>query len=250
MNKIFIFILMWLCSFQFQVVGQEKQRIAVSPATGNADSGVKSEVEEALLEAVSNEGTYILVERSKFAQIQREQEFQQSGFVDDEQIVEVGRLAGAELMLLLSVNQVGSYYKIRYRLVNISTGTVLNSMTKDASVGNIFEVISTISKESLWKTNKEEKGGSEKICGLEIEKQDAGEYFLSPREQKRKITNGWRLPTVKELKCMCENKEKIGGFNYGTYWSSESKNRYGIGVQFNSCLEVNIQIKASVRYVK
>ena len=246
MNKIFFFILIWACAFQ--AVCQDKQRISISPATGNADSGVKSEVEEALLNAVSNEGKYILVERSKFAQIQQEQEFQQSGFVTDEQIVELGRLAGAEVILLISVNQVGSYYKIRYRLVDISTGTVQNSLAKDASVGNILDVINAISEGPLWENTNIEK--NKKICGLEIQEQDTGEYFLRPKEQKRKTKDGWRLPTVRELKCMCENKEEVGGFNYGVYWSSESKNGYGTGIRFNSCTEVSIQLKASVRYVR
>jgi len=246
MKKITFFVLIWICVFP--AVCQEKQRIAVSPTTGNVDSGVLREIEESLLEAVSREGKYILVERSKFAQIQQEQKFQLSGFVDDDQIVEIGRLAGAEVMLLSSVNQIGSYYRIRYRLVDVSTGTVKNTATKDASVANIRDVLNAISKEPLWSNTNIEK--NEKICGLEIQKRDAGEYFLNKKEQKRIARDGWRLPTIKELKCMCANKETIGGFNYGEYWSSENKSGHGIGVRFNSCAETNIQLKASVRYVR
>lgn len=245
MKTVFLF-LMWM--YTFCAFGQEKQRIAVAATTGNSDIGVRNEIEEALLEAVSNENKYVLIERAKFAQILQEQEFQQSGFVDDEQMVEVGRLAGAEVMLLSSVNLIGSYYKIRYRLVDVSTGTVIHKAAKDASVGNIREVINAISIAALWeKGHIEEKG---RICGLEIQKEDAGEFFLSKKEQKRISKEGWRLPTISELKCMCANKEKIGGFNFGEYWSSENKNGHGIGVRFSSCTEVTIQLKASVRYVR
>lgn len=246
MKKIALLFFIW--AYAFCAFSQEKQRIAVATTTGNSDIGVRNEIEEALLEAVSNANKYILIERAKFAQIQQEQEFQQSGFIDDDQIVEIGRLAGAEAMLLSSVNLVGSYYKIRYRLVDVCTGVVINKATKDASVGNIRDVIDAISTSSLWdKGNVEE---NEKMCGLEIQKQDAGEYFLSKKEQKRITKEGWRLPTISELRCMCANKEKIGGFNYGEYWSSENKDGYGIGVRFNSCTEVTIQLKASVRYVR
>lgn len=244
--KTVLLFLMSICAFC--AFGQEKQRIAVAATTGNSDIGVRNEIEEALLEAVSNENRYILVERAKFAQILQEQEFQQSGFVDDEQMVEVGRLAGAEVMLLSSVNLIGSYYKIRYRLVDISTGTVIKKATKDATAGNIRDVINAISAASLWE--KEPTGENERICGLEIQKQDAGEFFLSKKDQKRVSKEGWRLPTLSELKCMCANKDKIGGFNYGEYWSSENKNGHGIGVRFSSCTEVTIQLKASVRYVR
>lgn len=244
--KTVLLFLMSLCAFC--AFGQEKQRIAVAATTGNSDTGVRNEVEEALLEAVSNENRYILIERAKFAQILQEQELQQSGFVDDEQMVEVGRLAGAEVMLLSSVNLIGSYYKIRYRLVDISTGTVIKKASKDASVGNIRDVINAISTASLWE--KVPTGENKRICGLEIEKQDAGEFFLSKKDQKRVSKEGWRLPTISELKCMCANKDKIGGFNFGEYWSREYKDGHGMGVRFSSCTEVTIQLKASVRYVR
>ena len=35
-----------------------------------------------------------------------------------------------------------------------------------------------------------------------------------------KLGKGWRLPTKDELNIMYENKDKIGGFAYGYYWSS------------------------------
>ena len=35
-----------------------------------------------------------------------------------------------------------------------------------------------------------------------------------------KVGDGWRLPTKDELKILYENKDKIGGFANGYYWSS------------------------------
>lgn len=34
------------------------------------------------------------------------------------------------------------------------------------------------------------------------------------------LVNGWRLPTLKELNTLYQNRNKIGGFSDGSYWSS------------------------------
>ena len=36
------------------------------------------------------------------------------------------------------------------------------------------------------------------------------------------IGEGWRLPSVEEMKLLFENKDKIGGFTVHYYWTSET----------------------------
>ena len=36
------------------------------------------------------------------------------------------------------------------------------------------------------------------------------------------IGEGWRLPSVEEMKLLFENKDKIGGFTANYYWTSET----------------------------
>jgi hypothetical protein len=246
MNKTLLFILMCACAIP--LMGQEKQRIAVSATTGNADAAIRNAIEEALLESLSSENNYILVERAKLTEVQQEQEIQQSGFVDDEQMVEIGRMAGAQIVLLSSVNLIGGNYLVNYRTVDVSAGTVLDKGRRTANAGTLLDMINALSQGPLF--TEEDAAKDKSVCGLEIQEKDAGEYALSRKDQKKVTPDGWRLPTVAELKCMCEEKETIGGFNYGEYWSSETRDGHGVGIRFTSCQETTIQLKASVRYVR
>jgi hypothetical protein len=230
------------------VFGQEKKRVAVAPTTGTADAGVRNEIMEALLESMANSEKYIPLDRANLEQIRNELALQQTGEVDDEQIIEIGRLAGAEFVLISSINLVNSNYLINYRLVDAATGTVIKRARRTANLGTILDVINAISEEPLFPEN--DKASSENICGCEIQKQDFGEKTLSRKEQKSTNAQGWRLPTLAELACMCKNKEKIGGFNYGIYYSSELKNGNPTGIRFNSCFETGIMGSASIRYVR
>jgi hypothetical protein len=39
----------------------------------------------------------------------------------------------------------------------------------------------------------------------------------------KNMVGNWRLPTIDELNKIWVNKDKIGGFNDGSYWSSSSE---------------------------
>lgn len=225
-----------------------QKRVAVYPATGTIDDGIKEALTEAILDGISNSGKYLVIERSNFSQILQEQKFQLSGNVNDEHIVEIGRAAGAEYVCISNINKVGSNYLINYRLVDVETGLIVEKAKKTASETALADVIISISQENLFVAV--DARDTVLACGLEIQKKDAGEYFFRKKDQKNISVNGWRLPTIRELKCLCEEKEKIGGFNYGEYWSSENRDGHGLGIRFNSCQETRILNKASVRYVK
>lgn len=61
------------------------------------------------------------------------------------------------------------------------------------------------------------------IGNLEIAPTDYPEkmrWFLA-QQACTKLGDGWRLPTIEELRIMYDNREKIGGFDdWGNYWST------------------------------
>jgi hypothetical protein len=89
-------------------------------------------------------------------------------------------------------------------------------------------------------------------CGFHVMEED------SPRkapwyEAKNSAPQGWRLPTVEELQCMCHNKTLIKGFTGKEYWSNEKdKKDRCLSVTTNDCdREKNDETdEYSVRYVK
>ena len=90
----------------------------------------------------------------------------------------------------------------------------------------------TLKKESDVKSNPP-KTASIKIIGNSIKIGDieVAEYdFPIPKNWDnaliacRKLGNGWRLPTINELKYMYQNRNKIGNFVKSYYWSSNEYN--------------------------
>jgi len=250
--KRYLFFVILLCTISF-VFGQK--RVAVLPTSGSTEAGIKNAITEALIEALSNSKGYKLVERAAFEEIKKEQNLQLSDYMDESQTVELGRLLGAEYICVSTVNVIrDSYYQINYRLVDVSTGEVVKKDKKTVMAGEILKVINDMSEESLFagvesKTDNKETG-VKKFCGCEVQTQDYGEMALNKNDLKKACPAGWRLPTISELKCMCENKEKIGGFNYGIYYSSASDSGNPLGIIFNSCFEKAAIGKASVRCVR
>ena len=80
------------------------------------------------------------------------------------------------------------------------------------------------------------------IDNIEVYKSDLGEMtWTEAKTACSKLGSGWRLPTLDELKSLCENQEKIGGFTDRNYWSSSIANYEGVeypyGLYFDDCKE-------------
>ncbi len=68
-------------------------------------------------------------------------------------------------------------------------------------------------------------------CGYEIMAYDLP-YKLRYRNAMEACPEGFRLPTYRELECMCDHQKEIGYFeDRGQYWSSER----GKTITFNDC---------------
>ena len=71
-----------------------------------------------------NEG-FLLVDRSQLDRIRREQNFQMSGEVDDNEAVSVGKMAGANIILTGAVTGTGNLRRLRLRALDTQSAQVL-----------------------------------------------------------------------------------------------------------------------------
>ena len=69
---------------------------------------------------------YKVIERSQMDKILNEMQFQRSGCTDEECAVEVGKVLGAERVIIGSVGLVGETYNINTRIVDIESSTTLS----------------------------------------------------------------------------------------------------------------------------
>ena len=72
-----------------------------------------------------------IVEQGAMGQILQEQDFQLAGCTSDECAVEVGQLLGVTQMLAGSIGKVGSTYSIDLRIIDVESGTIIQSVTHD-----------------------------------------------------------------------------------------------------------------------
>jgi hypothetical protein len=89
-------------------------------------------------------------------------------------------------------------------------------------LGNVFVTNYDDSKNDAG-SSVDNKAASNHIIGnLEVYPNDLPEKYNWRESNKRclEFGDGWRLPTINELKILCENKLIIGGFEEDDYWSS------------------------------
>ena len=81
---------------------------------------------------------FVLLERSQLAALIKEQGFQQSTMADPEQSATLGRLSGAEVMLVGSYSVLADHVHLNLRLVDVISGEELSigesEMPKTAAI--------------------------------------------------------------------------------------------------------------------
>lgn len=78
--------------------------------------------------------SFNVVEREKMSEILKEQDFILTDMCSsDECAVQVGQLLGVEQMIAGDIGKVGSVYTIDLRLIDVSTGKILQTQTKNYS---------------------------------------------------------------------------------------------------------------------
>lgn len=91
-----------------------------------------------------------VVERMQIDKVLKEQGFQQSGFVDIDTAVELGKLVGANYVIVGSVNSTGGFnVRINAKIVDVETAKIIYSEFIDASDENAPE---QLNKLAYWIT--------------------------------------------------------------------------------------------------
>lgn len=84
---------------------------------------------------------FIIVERSEMRKLLDEQKFQSSGCVDMQCAIEIGKIIGAQFMILSSISKVGRTYSLDSRLISVASSESYMSArysTRDG-IENILE---------------------------------------------------------------------------------------------------------------
>ena len=152
MKKILIFLCLFLLSGIALQAQNEKLRVAVfdpSSSGTSIDEGTKVAVREIISSTLVNTGKYDIVERSLLQQVMKEQEFSNTDVVDESQATELGRLAGANKVVLSVVTLVGGRNMLSIKIIDVKTATVDQQKTRIVSTNDLLDMVEPLTLELL-----------------------------------------------------------------------------------------------------
>ena len=150
-NKIIYLCLFAAVWFSLQAQN-EKLRIAVFDPTSSGigiDEGTKTAVREIISSVFVNAGEYTIVERSLIERVMQEQKFSISGAVDDSQASEIGRLAGANKIVLSVIAQAGNNTMLSIKFVDVNSASVEKQKTQVTSANRLLDFVEPMTMELI-----------------------------------------------------------------------------------------------------
>ncbi len=227
--KIKSILIILLSAFSLTAFAQPK-KVAVY-VTGK-ESGVNKVLGDQLVAAFSQSGKYVAIERtaSFLAELGKEQDYQRTGAVSDNEISRLGKQFGVSLVCVADVSDVfGSKY-VSARLIDVESAEVVNSSNANSSLANMDELLKVSKQITAELTAKTAQEKAEEQAAIQKEQEDLVKKlkkaeidgyiqvdglmfvvtknipkmnFYPAKNAAKKMTlggfNDWRLPTITEI---------------------------------------------------
>lgn len=91
-----------------------------------------------VIDAFVNSGLGMMMERQDVSKILEEYKFQQDGITDQSTAIEIGKLAGADVISIGSLYKVGSKHYLNIKLISVETGEIMASSVATAESEDDF----------------------------------------------------------------------------------------------------------------
>ena len=122
----------------------DKITLAVMDFKNNSSTMRYDRLQQAIPEMLKTElsrySEISVVERKKIESIIKEQALVQAGFIDEKQAQEVGRLAGAEYLIVGEINTTSGQLRIDAHLIKVATGQILGEKVTGKNEKQIEEI--------------------------------------------------------------------------------------------------------------
>ena len=128
--KRFLVLSIMIFAVVFSVTAQESSSptIAIMDVAATNTSEVKSQViYEYIIDVVNRSGFYTIVERSALQAAIKEMKISSSGMIDDSTAAQIGKLVGAELILVSNLIVDDEITYLSTRIIEVQTGQVRNT---------------------------------------------------------------------------------------------------------------------------
>ena len=112
--------------------------VGLNTTTRNVDSEAAEGVKVFIENAFVNTGKVRVVDRQNVEKIVKEYEFQQSDLTDEKTAVEIGKLSGADIIVIGSLSYVGKKYYLNIKLIDVETAEIIGSSIAEAENDSEF----------------------------------------------------------------------------------------------------------------
>ncbi len=173
---IFQFVIVHLSYNQtYNWVGVKETKLAIFNPIDNQNSGWAEVVRDIFVtEALKYEENrnnvvlkYKVTDRTIVNKVLEEHEFASTGLVDNNQISEIGRFMGADVVCVIEIKSLpNNYFFISAKIINVKTAEVLKSHYDRSK--NIFELSKTVSQ-TLFKAQKPDKPNKPTVAEIKDE---------------------------------------------------------------------------------
>lgn len=214
-----------LQSFEQSKLADAKKVAVYVTRTGNKDVDII--LGDQLVAGFATSGRYLAIERTQgfLNQLSKEQAYQQTGAVDDSDLMRLGKQFGVQYVCVAKTSQLFGDYYIASRLIDVEHGEVVNSYKKDAvQLGSSQQVV-TVAKEIASKLSDKTIAEQLKEEELARQKEAARQAELARQREARRqelLTQGWvdlGLPSG----TLWKNANEGGDYARYTYSAAISK---------------------------
>ncbi len=119
-----------------KIQDRELAVISLNTETTHVDEETAKGIIVFVENAFVNVGKVRVIDRKNIEKILSEYKFQSSGLVDENTAIEVGKLSGADIIVIGSINRVGGIFYLNIKLIDVKTAEIIGSnisQAKDAS---------------------------------------------------------------------------------------------------------------------
>ena len=135
-------ILLVFLMLSLSLMAQQKVAIYVT-SSSNVDSSIKEIVGSELVSGFVTNKNYQAIERTAdfLKELAKEQEYQRSGNVDDQQISALGRQFGVDLVCVANITPFKDSYYINARLINAENATVQATARETSALASLEDFV-------------------------------------------------------------------------------------------------------------
>ncbi|MCK9196712.1 MAG: CsgG/HfaB family protein [Syntrophales bacterium] len=145
-------------------------------------------VAEIIRTELINAGQFRVLERSQLYRALSEQKLQNSGIIDNKSVVEMGKLLGANFIIIGSVVKMGTAYTINSRMIDIKTGEATLGRNVKGNDLNLLADLSRALLESLFGSSAKLKVSP--IFEEHFKDNIHGWYLVNDQDKRFEIVSG------------------------------------------------------------